>query len=337
MPKVRKLSGGAFMEEMAKAGVNLDRIARPRPANIRLDAMRPAVMPRGKGIGKKLYKGLKAVGKEAIAIAAPVIKEVARDMLKQKLEEYKDSRSASSGKGLYAARVGRGMKMSAAQIRTLKKGGAIQIKPSMMDEAGRYMMSLKPEAERMLDKALSRMKGMRIMPQHIESLMDMKRGGNIDFERLLRDTGKYLQPTADAAQDRLIREIKGSGKKGRGPFDFEGLLRDTGKYLQPTADAAQDRLIREIKGSGKKGRGPFDFERLLRDTGKYLQPTADAAQDRLIREIKGSGQNRLIREGSGRRQMIDYAGAGVIQLGSPYLDPKSAAADPFIPKKNPFT
>jgi len=141
------------------------------------------------------------------------------------------------------------------------------------------------------------------------SSKDMKGKG---IESLFRDIGKYVQPVADAAQDRAIKEIKGNG-------DF---FRDAGKYLQPVADAAQDRAIKEIKGSGvkfskkqlleiilhknkviedlerhaygSKGQG---IESLFRDIGKYVQPVADAAQDRAIKEIKGSGG-----KGSGRRK-----------------------------------
>ena len=103
-----------------------------------------------------------------------------------------------------------------------------------------------------------------------------------------------------------MREIKGRG--------FEDLLRDTGKYLQPTFDAAQDRAMREIRGSGmKKGRGRKGrgWEEMFRDTGKYLQPTFDAAQDRAMREIRGSGmkKGRALREaGYMRGQALMVAG-----------------------------
>ena len=283
MPKVRKLSSGEFMEGMAKAGVKM----------------------KGKGIGKKILKGLKAAGKEAIAIAAPVIKEVARDMLKQKVQQY-----APSGAGLYAARVGRGMKMSAAQIRTLKKGGAIQIKPAMMDEAGRYMMSLKPEVERMLDKALSRMKGMRIMPQDIEGLMDMKRGGRsvLDEKFSVNDV------------IRTGKEVFGKGKKGGGPFDF---LRPLEKAIAPVTNAIADSGVPSF---------------LIREG----LPVVTGALGGIVGGPAGSMVGKEAGRRLGKRQADKYgyglyAGAGVIQLGSPYLDPKSAAADPFIPKKNPFT
>ena len=72
-------------------------------------------------------------------------------------------------------------------------------------------------------------------------------GEGVDFERLFRDTGKYLQPTFDAAQDRAMKEIRGNG--------WESVLRDTGKYLQPVADAAQDRAIKEIRGNGRRVKG----------------------------------------------------------------------------------
>ena len=72
-------------------------------------------------------------------------------------------------------------------------------------------------------------------------------GEGVDFKRLFRDTGKYLQPTFDAAQDRAMKEIRGNG--------WESVLRDTGKYLQPVADAAQDRAIKEIRGNGRRVKG----------------------------------------------------------------------------------
>ena len=170
--------------------------------------------------------------------------------------------------------------------------------------------------------------GNGIMPRRLEEMTEKlmgcgvhhhhyHMGGNgFNAEGMLRDLGKYVQPTADASQDRAMRELKGSG------IDVEKLLRDLGKYVQPTADASQDRAMRELRGSGFndllkmatmenldrgvatigkvnplypkvydelkgiKGRGA-DYEKMLRDLGKYVQPTADAAQDRAMRELRG--------------------------------------------------
>lgn len=77
--------------------------------------------------GNGLLEDMKSVGsklgKEALEVAVPIAKEVATKMIKDALKKKK-------GEGLYAANTGRGfrMKMSAAQVRSLKKGGAIQLK-----------------------------------------------------------------------------------------------------------------------------------------------------------------------------------------------------------------
>jgi hypothetical protein len=303
MPRVKKMSGGALGAQFAELRGTMKPAVMPRPAVMshgeeeaiaahkeRMVAMqRPGGKPSGKGIGKKLLKGAKFLGKELYDIAAPVAKEIARDMVKQKLQEYSaPAGKAPAGKGLYAAMRGKGMrmKMSAAQVRTLKKGGAIQLKPAMFEDMGRYAMEFKPQIMSMVEKALAKNKGMRVSMEDIENLMDMKKGKGIDFEGLVRDTAKYLQPTADAAQDRAIKEIRG------GNIDFERLVRDTGKYLQPVADAAQDRAIKEIKGSGRKGRkkkgtGALDF---LKKIERALDPVTSAIEQSGVPSL-------LIREG----------------------------------------
>ena len=101
------------------------------------------------------------------------------------------------------------------------------------------------------------------------------KGGAIDLERLIRDTGKYIQPVADAAQDRAIKEIKGSGAS----FSKKQLLEIISHKNKVIEDLEQNAY--------SKGKG---FEDMLRDAGKYLQPVADAAQDRAIKEIKGNGR-----------------------------------------------
>ena len=101
------------------------------------------------------------------------------------------------------------------------------------------------------------------------------KGGAIDLERLIRDTGKYIQPVADAAQDRAIKEIKGSGAS----FSKKQLLEII---------SHKNKVIEDLEHNAySKGKG---FEDMLRDAGKYLQPVADAAQDRAIKEIKGNGR-----------------------------------------------
>ena len=134
-------------------------------------------MPKVKKMGDGIYEDAKSVikklGKEAVDVAAPILKEEAKKMIKDAIKK-------KMGEGLYASasNSGRGfrMKMSPAQVRTIKKGGAIQLNRDMLDEAGRFAMELKPEAMALLEKALSKSKGMRVTREHMMDLMDSKKG-----------------------------------------------------------------------------------------------------------------------------------------------------------------
>jgi hypothetical protein len=149
---------------------------------VRVKKMGDGFLEDVKSIGKKL-------GKEAIDEALPIAKEVAKKMIKDAIK--KKMGEETMGEGLYAANVGRGfrMKMSPAQVRSVKKGGAIQLNRDMLDEAGRFAMELKPEAMALLEKALKSSKGMRVTRDNMMDLTDMKKGGS-----LLTEAGKIIAP-----------------------------------------------------------------------------------------------------------------------------------------------
>jgi len=137
-----------------------------------------------KNVGKKL-------GRDALDVAVPIAKEYAKKMIKDAIKKKLDEKL---GEGLYASNVsntGRGfrMRMTPSQVRSLKKGGAIQLNRDMLDEAGRFAMELKPEAMALLEKALSKSKGMRVTRDQMTDLMDMKKGGSI-----LTEVGKIVAP-----------------------------------------------------------------------------------------------------------------------------------------------
>lgn len=146
-------------------------------------------MVRVKKMGDGFFDDVKSVGKklgrEALDVAVPIAKEYAKKMIKDAIKKKME------GEGLYAANVGRGfrMKMSPAQVRTIKKGGAIQLNRGMLDEAGRFAMELKPEAMALLEKALKNSKGMRVTRDSMMDLMDTKKGGSI-----LTEVGKIVAP-----------------------------------------------------------------------------------------------------------------------------------------------
>ena len=146
-------------------------------------------MVRVKKMGDGFFDDVKSVGKklgrEALDVAVPIAKEYAKKMIKDAIKKKME------GEGLYAANVGRGfrMKMSPAQVRSIKKGGAIQLNRDMLDEAGRFAMELKPEAMALLEKALKNSKGMRVTRDSMMDLMDTKKGGSI-----LTEVGKIVAP-----------------------------------------------------------------------------------------------------------------------------------------------
>jgi hypothetical protein len=134
-------------------------------------------------------------------------------------------------------------------------------KIDIVAQGGQIMKNKKPSKKNILTN--------NIMPKK------SSKGGAIDLERLIRDTGKYIQPVADAAQDRAIKEIKGNGAS----FSKKQLLEII---------SHKNKVIEDLERNAySKGKG---FEDMMRDAGKYLQPVADAAQDRAIKEIRGNGR-----------------------------------------------
>lgn len=178
--------------------------------------------------------------------------------------------------------------LSAHQRSRLMKGQGVTIKPG-----GSSSIPLDMHQMKKYERAKRLGKGM-VLNAHPHQIGMMGQS----VESMFRDTGKYLQPVFDAAQDRAIHEM-GRGipdgryfmaepavmpdyrpivRKGK---SVESMFRDTGAYLRPVADAGMDRAIREI-GRGRRG---GSFESVMRDTGAYLRPVVDAGMDRAIREI----------------------------------------------------
>ena len=129
------------------------------------------------------------------------------------------------------------------------------------------------------------------------------RGGNV--ESMFRDTGKYLQPTFDAAQDRAMRELRGGmldsemfearpavmpdyriprksirpAVIGRG-FDavaFEAALNKGVKDIKRKVKEKREQERKEGSGMKKRGRkrGKGFFEDLGRNITQTFQPVAD--------------------------------------------------------------
>jgi len=231
-------------------------------------------MPKVKKMGDGFFDDVKSVGKklgrEALDVAVPIAKEYAKKMIKDAIKK-------KMGDGLYAANVGRGfrMKMSPAQVRTIKKGGAIQLNRDMLDEAGRFAMELKPEAMLMLEKALSRSKGLRLTRDHMLDLMDMKKGGSI-----LTEVGKIVAPMV---AEKLME--MGLSKVGGDILEEKFSINDVG------------RTGKRLFGMGK----PFSKKQLTRiilDKNKVISDLEQTAYGKGLFAGGGLSEDTVIQTGS---------------------------------------
>jgi hypothetical protein len=247
-----------------------------------------------KSIGKKL-------GREALDVALPIAKDVAKDMIKEAIKKKK-------GEGLYAANVGKGfrVKMSPAQVRSIKKGGAIQLNRDMLDEAGRFAMELKPEAMALLEKALKSSKGMRVTREHMMDVMDMKKGGS-----LLTQIGKIVAPMV---AEKLME--MGLAKAGMGTpiedqqFSISDVVR-TGKRIfggrmkksgMGTPIEDQQFSISDVVQTGKRlFGGKFTKKQLTQiilDKNKVIADLEETAYGKGLFAGGGLTENTVIQTGS---------------------------------------
>jgi len=261
-------------------------------------------MPKVKKMGDGFFDDVKSVGKklgrEALDVAVPIGKEYAKKMIKDAIKK-------KMGDGLYAANVGRGfrMKMSPAQVRTIKKGGAIQLNRDMLDEAGRFAMELKPEAMLMLEKALSRSKGLRLTRDHMLDLMDMKKGGSI-----LTEVGKIVAPmVAEKLMEMGLSKVGGDILEEK--FSINDVGR-TGKRLfgmgnkgKRGGDILEEKFsINDIGRTGKRlfGMGkPFSKKQLTQiilDKNKVISDLEQTAYGKGLFAGGGLSEDTVIQTGS---------------------------------------
>jgi len=269
----------------------------------------------GSGILDDTKAVVKRLGKEAVDIALPIAKEYAKEVITKAVKK-------KMGDGLYAANVGRGfrMTMSPAQVRNLKRGGAVQLNRDMLDEAGRFAMELKPEIMDSLEKALSKSKGLRVSRDHLMDLIDTKKGGSV-----LSEAVKIVAPIvaqkmmemglAKAGGD-ILEEKFSINDVGRTAKRLFGM----GKHGMPIAD--QQFSIDASKSAKKFLGGKYSKKQLnqiILDKNKVISDLEETAYS------KGKG----LFAGGGIE-------TGVIQTGSPYKNPLGQQMNPFKEVSNPY-
>ena len=253
--------------------------------------------------GGGFFDVVKSVGKAV----APMAVDLGRKMIKDKY--------------------GFGIDLSQAQMRSLKKGGAIQINPRQILEQGKQLLQLLPQSAKKLIGALKKNKGMRLMLKEGEDVIDKLTGGSI-FGSIFKAVAPAL---IDAGASFVGKKLSGRGAGGgiypagtRG----RGFLGDLVKQYAPQAkkyaqqyapmavDAGAKYLNKKIRGDGM-----FD---IIKSVGKAVAPIAVDAGSKYLKKRLGGG---IYPAGSG---FMPAGGAMPIQLGSPYQSVNSPAMNPFV-------
>jgi hypothetical protein len=252
--------------------------------------------------GEGVFDVLKSVGKAV----APVAIDLASEYAKGKL----------GGMALP-------LNMSPAQKRTLKRGGAITIKPEMVSDVAQQALAMLPATAKKVLGSLSKNKGIRVALKQGEDVIDRMTGKGL-FD-VLKSVGKAVAPVAiDLASDYAKRKVAGEGI-----FD---VVKAVGKEVAPIAiDLASQYAKKKISG------GTMKKVSVMNGCGSpYVSPPY-----RQVMDNYSEGGSFVAAGGS-----IYPAGAGVypagrygsgidtpIQLGSPYINNNSPAMNPFIPHR----
>jgi hypothetical protein len=249
--------------------------------------------------GEGMFDVLKAVGKEV----APIAIDLASEYAKKKL---------SGGMSMP-------LNMSAAQKRTLKKGGAITIKPEMVMEDAKQALAMLPATAKKVLQSLSKNKGIRVALKQGEDVIDRMTGKGL-FD-VLKAVGKEVAPIAiDVASQYAKKKVSGEGV-----FD---VLKAVGKEVAPLAiDVASQYAKKKVSG------GSMKRVKVMNGCGSpYV-----SAPYKQVMENYTEGGSFLPAGGAGIYPAGKYggmmmSGCGMpIQLGTPYASMNSPAMHPFMP------
>ena len=245
--------------------------------------------------GEGFMDVLKSVGKAV----APVAIDLASDYAKSKL----------GGMAMP-------LNLSPAQKRTLKKGGAITIKPEMISDVAQQALAMLPATAKKVLGSLSKNKGIRVALKQGEDVIDRMTGKGL-FD-VLKSVGKVVAPIAiDLASKEAKRRVSGEGV-----FD---VLKSVGKAVAPVAiDLASDYAKKKVSG-GRMRKVPMSCG----GGSPYVSAPYKQVMDLGLTENGGS----IYPAGGGIYPAGRYGSGMPIQQGSPYINPNSPAMNPFMPTR----
>jgi len=226
--------------------------------------------------------------------------------------------------------------LSPAQKRTLKKGGAITIKPEMISDVAQQALAMLPASAKKVLGSLSKNKGVRFALKQGEDVIDRMTGKGL-FD-VAKAVGKVVAPIAiDLASQEAKRRVGSGTKKGmmrktarkayEAPMEGEGVfdvLKSVGKAVAPVAiDLASDYAKKRVSG-GRMRKMPMS----MGCGSPYV-----SAPYKQVMDIGLENGGSIFPAGAGIYPAGRYGGAMPIQLGNPYINPSSPAMNPFIPTR----
>lgn len=284
---------------------------------------------------------LKSVGKAV----APAVIDVAS----------KEAKKALGGMALP-------IRISVAQKRTLKKGGAITIKPDMIMKDAKEALSLLPASAKKIMSAIVKNKGVRYAMKQGEDLIDRMTGKGV-FEDFFTKTipkagsklGKPYEQIGVNPFDlgfQLGKEVVGPAIVGKGKFEdfftktipraIKGKVKEYSKKPENIiADVLDAQSPVKIPVVGKSPEAM-----LLRGKGGRLvssrigcgSPYVSMPYKKVFSAKQGgsflpAGGGSIFPAGKRGGMMMGIGLDTPIQLGSPNLNHSSPAMSPFIPMK----
>ena len=282
--------------------------------------------------GEGMFDVVKSVGQAV----APAIIDLASDYAKGKL----------GGMALP-------LKVSPAQKRTLKKGGAITIKPDMIMEDAKQALAMLPATAKKVLGSLSKNNGIRVALKQGEDVIDRMTGKGL-FD-VAKSVGKAVAPVIiDLASQEAKRRVSGEGL-----FD---VAKSVGKAVAPVIiDLASQEAKRRVSGGSMRrvrimngcGGSPYvsaPYKQVMDlgltenggsifPAGGGIYPAGKYGSGYFDYPVGRYGSDGRYKKGSGIPYVpyIDgrfgkiESGSGIpIQLGSPYINTNSPAMHPFI-------
>lgn len=199
------------------------------------------------------------------------------------------------------------MILSGGQIRKLKKGGAITIKPEMVSDVAETALSLLPQSAQKILKSVAQNKGVRYVLKQGEDLINRSTGSGI-FDSL-----KSLAKSASPVVSSIAKEVA-------------PIALDIGADYAKKKVAGMGMRRKKVVGCGNPyiSKPYKDAMRFIHSEGGSIYPAGQRGGSFLPAGEMSSGG------------ALSEQPSGPVQLGSPYLSSSSPAMRPFFQEGNPF-